>query len=303
MRGQRKESYSLTDLRGNVFRMDGSLFVLSAGNFGAPPTSYQTRKRYQATGESVLGYQISPRLLSFNLYNPTEERRSDYWAARAEVLAFIRSNRGRLTLTIGFANGNKRSIYVRPDSGLEFAPPEPDEGLQDYFDQAINLIAHDPIWFDPSAASVSPVAATNEEMAIPTMVPTPIGSSGDYFDTGALSYPGTWETYPRIVLDGPFNTATLRCIFMNATIQILSPCATGDSRIITLNPDELSVVDSEGNSKVTELSVDSNLMDFKIVPESELGAGESQSILCIMTGAVPGTSAFTLEYNERYYGI
>jgi hypothetical protein len=299
----RIENYTLTDSRGRVYRMDGSLFVLSAGNFGAPPTSYQTRKRFQAIGERVLGYQIAPRLLSFNLYKPSQERRSDYWAARAEVLAFIRANRGRLTLSVGFANGNKRSIYVRPDSGLEFAPPEADEGVQDYFDQAINLIAHDPIRFDPETSSLSPIASTSAETAVPTIVPTPIGSSGDYFDTGAIDYNGTWETYPTLTLQGPFNTATIVCDFMGATIQILSPCATGDSRIITLYPDELSVQDSAGNSKFTELSTDTNLLDFKLVPASELDTGEEQSIRCIMTGAVPGTSSFTVAYNERYYGI
>ena len=295
------ESYYIEDNFNNQFFIAGEWIALAPGNFGAPPIAYQVSQNYNQHGEKVLGYTLTPRIIALELYSPSAEDESDYFRKRADLLKFLRPDRAPFEFVVTRDNGDIFSLDVRPDTGLLFEPQPPEDGRPEHIDVVLTLVAHYPIWLRKDVTISSPAAISDDNTPVPTPIPTLIGLGGNLYTTGALTYNGTWETYPIITLTGAYTLAIITNTFNGVTIIMNAVIAGGVKRILTLDPNNLSIVDGDGVSKITELGQDSNLLDFTILP-TEVKNGVAQAI-DVRLEASDGSSAFKLEYNERYYGI
>lgn len=295
------ELHSLTTQDGNTLVLDGEVRFLTWGLYGAPPTNFQTSQGYKQHGVTELNYTLTPRRLSFELWNAPQTPRQAYWDMRSRLINFLRPNRGGpLTLTVLLPDGEKRSLVVRADPGLQF-PPEGEKnnwGVQ----ESLDFTAFDPIWFDPETDSFTPSASTDNSLVFPIDFPITFGTSGTQFDSGAFAYSGTWETFPRFTLTGPYNGAVIYHAGLEVTIYLSVPIGVGEQRILTLTPGAQSLVDGNGDNKFGELGPGSDLVNFRIAPEPEISGGINE-IQVTFNGGVVGQSAVTIDFNTRYFGI
>lgn len=280
-----------------------SLFAISYGNYGMPPVEYLTRRGYKQDGSTVIDYTVNDRSILITFYQVTACTREQYWQYRAALIDFFRPNRGgALTLLVREAGGNKRSLKIYAAPGFVFAPTAPDESgfvLQ----EAITFIAYDPIWYDPTTAVVALTGIAANQLVFPITFPIVFSPDGTTYST-SITYTGNWNSYPLITLDGPYSSATITNVSTGVSVVLFVPIAAGEQRVIDFTPGAQSVTDGNGNDRFGDLSPspNSNLVDFNIRPDPLVPNGVNV-IEVTLVGGLAGTSAVTIDYNERYIGI
>jgi len=304
------EVISLETRDGMKLPLKGAWLDFGFSNFGAAAIEWQSQTGYKRNGSRIIDYRLLERRFNVLLGgSEVNNQRYEYWNQRAELLNILRPNRGtghnELTLTISRLdeNGNpiKRAINCVYESGAEFEDFDEDSN-QFRVTAGLQFIANNPLWFNPASISLELVASTSEDLVFPITFPIIFGASGSVFATGALDYEGTWRAYPTITLEGPYESAQLVDNGTGATITMGVPISAGGSRIIRLSENGFEIVDNLGNSAFSELSSDSNLIDFYIPTVGQVISGGSQSITVTLVGG-DGSSGVTIDYDEMYYGI
>lgn len=271
---------------------------LAYGNYGAPPIEYKTRRGYKQDGETEIDYTVRARSLTIELWRAPACSRIEYWQNRAELHNFLRPNRGGpMEIILTTPDGEQRALKVRAQ-GPEF-PVDIDDNAW-HIDEAIEFIAYDPIWYDPTQTVYAAPSAIDSELVFPIDFPIWFGTGGSAFQADIV-YVGTWRSYPILTLTGPYTFATIENLATNVAIYLTVPVPAGETRIVNLTPGSLGIVDQNGNNKFGELGPDSDLVNFNLRPDPEVTDGE-QTIRAIMSEPGVGTS-FEIAYNERYYAL
>lgn len=280
---------------------DVDLNLQATGNFGAPPTEYQTRRGYRQDGVTEVGYNLLPRPITVSVYHPHTHDRAAYWDLRERLLNFLRPNRGGpLLYKVLRSDGSQRALTVRADPGLTY-PTQNNRNSWD-IEESITFIAHDPLWFDPTEATPTISSGSGDELSFPAHAPFEFGIVGVQFSTGTLDYAGTWKTYPTLTLVGPYTSCAIYNRITGASLGFTTNIIAGERRIVDLTPGNQSIVNSDGDNKFSELTPASNLIDFYI--QSELTEnGTALRLDAVFIGGTSGQSNFILEFYNRYFGI
>src|SRR5690606_4983432 len=143
------------------------------------------------------------------------------------------------------------SIIVRANPGMTF--PAATDNNNWNIQEAIELIAFNPVWFDTAATDLSFSASTQTELVFPITFPISFGTSNQQFTSGTITYTGTWYEYPIFTLTGPYTTAAIQHVETGATIFMSVAIPQGQQRIIDLTPGAQRVVDAAGNNRFAEL--------------------------------------------------
>lgn len=276
-------------------------FFRAYGNYGAPPTTFQTRRGYRQDGVTELTFNLEPRSVQISIYFPNLCSRQEYWDKRAEISNFFRPNRGGpLTLTLIQPDGTKRSLDVRADAGFTF-PPLPTETNAWNIDEVVTFTAFNPLWYDPADSETAIAYLADQHLVFPITFPIQFGAGGFTFET-SITYAGTWKAYPVITITGPYSTAIIRNAATGARIGMGVSVATGHTRIIDLTQGAQSIVDQNGVDRFGELSDFSDLVNWYIAPAPE-AAGGVNTIVGLFTDAVNPTTTLTVSFNARYFGV
>ena len=279
------------------YTLSGKWGVTSAINFGSPPIEYQTQDYFQADGQQVLNYRLQPRAMGISIVRDKSDDWSQYWTDREAILEALRPNYVSPTqMIITRSDGKRRALYIRPEPGLAFDSDDDSVSIN----QVMTLTAHDPVWFNPDSTSVSFSTSTDEDLIFPATFPIKFGNAGTTYDSGDLAYAGSWETFPILTLTGPYQTATITNLGIGVSLNLVTEIVDGETRTIDFRPSTRDVYDQDGNSAWSDLSVNSNLKDFKIQPTNLLTA--TQQISVVLTG-IDGNTAVSLTYNEKFYGF
>jgi hypothetical protein len=295
--------HSIITADGKEFHVpdEDNRFLFYAG-YGAPPIEYLTRRSYKQHGATKVDYLLSPRAVTVTLWKKPACSRIAYWQNRAAIHDLLRPNRGGSFLfVLTIPGGTKRAIYLDANPGATFTE-QPDNSWD--INETLEFIAYDPVWFDPDTVVSSPASAASADLVFPITFNTTritFGINGLQFNT-AIVYDGTWVTYPTITLTGPYTSASVMNITTGIRLTLNVAIAAGESRIITLNPQSLSVVDGTGADKFSDLGELTNLVDFNIRPDPEV-AGGIQTIQTLFLGAAAGVTTVRIAYNKRYFAI
>lgn len=304
------EVISIETVDGQKLPLKGAWLDFGFSGFGAAPIQWQSQTGYKRNGARVIDYRLTERRFTVVIgESELNAHRYEYWEARAEILDFLRPNRGdfnqlKLTLSRLDADGLpvKRAIYCFYNAGAEFEDFDSDSN-QFRVNVGLEFIAYDPLFFNPSAASLVLVATTQTDLIFPITFPILFGASGSLYDTGDLNYLGSWRAYPTITITGPYESAVLTNYGTGATITLGVPIGAAEQRIIRLMENSFEILDQDGLSVFSELSAGSNLIDFYIPPLGQVIAGGTQRITVNLIGGVESQSAVTIEYSEYFYGI
>jgi len=299
------ESYKLIKSNGDELNFDnGRYYLRSTGAFGNPPIKYSTQETYYADGEYVTNFNATPRALTLSLFaklGEHENKRTDYWDLRLEILRFLNPSAG--SLTFQFTNDN-HEIYeltnVYPTNGLSLGSNTYNEGRNDgTIVEDIQLTAYDPIWRkSPIVTTGSIVPDVDTSLIFPITFPITFGTSGVAI-TQNLTYNGTWRSYPKITLKGPYTTCLIENAATGSSIFLIEPILSSEYRIIDLtNPvSGFTVEDLNGNNKFSEVNIGSNFTNFYLEPEVD-----NNITITFLSGNDTDTRA-TIQYYERYLGI
>jgi hypothetical protein len=284
-----------------VFVPDEDIRFLVYGGFGAPDVNWITRKGYRQHGETEVDYLLDKRTISIRLWRSPACSRQQYWDNRLALHEFLRHNRnGPLTFVLREPDGAKRALTVRANPGLQF--PMPDAESNNWsVDDTIDFVAFDPIWFNPDLHSSYIATIINLNLVFPITFPIQFGSAS-IISSSSITYQGTWVSYPTITLFGPYTSAVVENVTTGIRIYLTVAIAGTERRIITLTPGSQSIVDGNGVNHFGDLGSNSNLVDFNLRPDPETPGGV-QIIQATFLGGITGTTAFQIDYQDRYFGI
>lgn len=296
---------SITTFDGKtLYFLDQQIRAQLYGGFGAPPTAYQTRRGYQQDGELEVYFTLSPRTVDLQIWYAPGIDRQKYWDNRNTLHEFFRPDRnGPMTLTLKQPNGNLRALVVRANPGLVF-PPTPVDNNSWNILEPLQLVAYDPLWFDPTQAVTTIAAGSDTNLVFPITFDSGhiiFGVSGAVSSL-TITYPGTWVTYPTITLTGPYSSVNVRNVQTSVSFTLNVAIAAGEQRIITLTPGMQQIVDAFGGNKFGELGPNSDLIDFNIRPDPMVTGGIN-TLQAQFVGGTIGQSSMKVAYYVKYFAL
>lgn len=281
--------------------MPGDVFTYEAlpGNFGAPPTNFITRAGYKQHGVTEIDYILAPRDFDIEFWRAPACDRQTYWQNRHDVLAYFRPNRnGQMTFTVQQPDGTQRALMVRATPGPQYAGESNNNNWN--IRERLSFTAFDPIWFNPVITTTAVVSTTSSDLVFPITFPIRFGASGLLF-IQAITYGGTWPSYPTLLLTGPYTSAIVTNLTTGVSIFFTVPILAGETRTLDLTPGAQSLVNQDGDDAFGDLGPLSNLVNFNLRPDPEV-AGGAQTIQAILyDGTI--ASGFTISYYDKYFGI
>lgn len=278
----------------------GETSLLAYGNLGAPPVNFITRRGYKQDGSTELDYHLEPRSWVLTLHHPVEcDDRNRYWELRQSLQEFFRPNRGGpLKFTLLTEARMVRSIYARATPGLLFPPVAADRN--DWaIEETVDLISFDPTFFDPETVELDLVGEPSTDLVFPITFPIVFGFEGAQFNADIV-YQGTWQAYPTITISGPYSQAYLEQMTSGAVIQLTRPIASGEKRILVLDPSRRSLKDENGDDQWGDLGP-SDVINWAIFENPIAPGGVNTLAIKIFNATVD--SGVTITYNTRYYSI
>jgi hypothetical protein len=250
---------------------------------GMPDIVHVAEEYVGQDGEVHLSAKLKKRFvnLKFQLVYDTE---AELWDARYALLEIVK------VLTIGFylritaPNGDVRQLDLRYSDSLGMLR-DLDQNLAQQ-KAVLQCVAHDPLLYDPDV-----IDTTNWDQ-------THIGDDEDVLN------PGSWETYPLIVIHGALANVTVENITSAETMKLdlgTYVLTTADEVMIYLAPGYKTITSTLNGNIISYLTSDSNLATWRLLTAPVAPAGVN-TIKVSGTGA-DGATHFMLEYYARYIGM
>jgi hypothetical protein len=296
----------------------GILFQEHADGFGLPPMHRFTQRGPQQHGETNRDFRLDPRIITL-IAGFARDCDAEVYAARQRLLGIFKPSNIPIKLRWDLSNGAVRQIDtfysgsltlplrsaaaggIRSQNQSGQTPIGSAGGV--YQRSAIELIAHDPTFYDPTLQTVT-LANTSfgDGLSVPLPVPFDVGASVLSLSQ-ALTYAGDWLSYPTIRLIGPLTSPVGTNVTTGEVLDFTgSSVPPGDFWDIDLSYGAKTVVDAAGANQLAALSDASDLATFHLAAASDASATLDNTITLTATG---GTSVSTLrlQYYHRFIGF
>lgn len=279
------------------------LLVTLPQGAGLPSIDWQTDDGFLIDREILRYFQLESRSISLQFY-ATLQNRAAYFAERARLLDVLKPNQSRdrnaVELTYVFTDGQGNSKAIKAVANTPtFANQTGDQWLEAQLNETLELECFDPVWFDPTATTVTMTqASASGYLVFPIVFPIQFGGGGTNFSS-VIAYEGSWSTYPTFIITGENQGWVLRHAGLN--IAIVYNRAMVANEQLTLDLADGTLVDADGNDRFLYLSPGSNLIDFKLYPDPELGSGLNGITLQGIGGSTDMT--VQIQYQNRYIGF
>jgi hypothetical protein len=276
---------------------------------GMPELDLITQQGPYQHGITILDYRLKPRIIQL-LHRRTTCGRKEYWAARSDIINFLRPNRRTNTRLLGklsktLPGGIVRNLDVFIQAGPKFVARNVDSWEETSIQETIIFIAQDPTWYDPVVNTIAWTLAGVDHLIFPITI---LPSGSDFIfgtdvidDSVTVMYTGTWIAYPTVTIVGPLDGMTLLNVSTGEMLHMDYNIPVGVTVTIGLQYGNKYVVDNNGNNLIGTLSEDSDLATFHVAPDPEVAGGNN---IFKVTGIHADVStAVRLSFNTRYIGI
>lgn len=250
--------------------------VVSADGLGLGPVRRLTERVPFQVGVRDVGHRFDARLLNFVIVSNSDSK-ADADAARDGLFWQLRPGDDAITLQCTRDDSELRQLSVHAVNVVDAADNESDRigAFQRY---ALQLMAAFPFWQHPTPGYWLVLGATDPESGgtdpnqtagyeVPTEVPSiTVESSGlDY--VFPVEYAGTADTYPLITIYGPASGVVIENATIAAFLSLPAlTIADGEYVEIDLSFDAKTVFADNGDNKIAELSTDSDIVSWRLVP-------------------------------------
>lgn len=285
---------------------DPGRFVIGFSGAGMPPFDYVTQRSPFQHGETVKDFFARPRVMQL-LTRENFCDRDGWWNGRTTLLDDLRPNR-QLTSTgstpgvLRFVrtDGSVRDIEVFIEEGPRFEPASAGTWDEWSFQEVLRFIAHNPIFFDPTQATLTFAIVLDSDLVFPITFPITFGS-GEVDLTSNITYLGSWEEFPIIAITGPLEDVRIDNLTTGEFIALDADVSAGRTVTIDLRPGFKTVTDDLGNNLIGIVSADSDLGTFHIAPDPEATNGINAMRL---QGQHPtGATSVVISFFTRFVGI
>lgn len=265
-------------------------WVMSSTGWGIPPIDYITQMGPFQHGATPRDLFLKPRVIQL-IIEQNFCNRDDYWVGRANLLNHIRPNRQAIATAMVpgqlrrlLSNGSVRDLDVFIRQGPQFEQ-QLGKWKEWGFRELLQFIAFNPVVYDPTQE-----AQANWNIPV-----------GNVDDTQNVTYLGTWEEYPCLIITGPLNNPIINNNTTGEVIDLNYNIPAGRVVTITLTYGLKTVVDDLGNNLIGTVTVVSDLATFHLAPDPEAALGVN-AIRLRGTLATAATD-FEIQWHTRYIGI
>lgn len=286
--------YELINVNNEILSFTNTdILINNLGGLGNPNITYQETKGFLANSVNVERFNLEPRQLTFELVTQLNRQTDliDFWDLRSELLRFFNPYLAPFKLRITLPDGTQyelREIY--PTNGLSYTNTPAFTSFA--INEPISVTAKNPVFYN--------VVDVTEELAAGTTLaelgfafPLVFDEEGNSY-VYTINYTGTWKTYPIITIENQYDSAVIN--YNGASITLSTGITDGESRIIDLTENNLSIVNENGDNKWDELQVTDNLVDFVILPFT------NETIEAVISNPSVNTT-ISIQYETTYIGI
>lgn len=287
------------------FNNDYDKFLLSFEGEGMPPINYITQTGPNQHGTTILDYRLQPRTIQW-LHKKNACDRQGYWESRGVLLDMLRPNRSVMwcpgKLVYKLPGNVVRYIDVAIQQGPNFSPRSLDAYDEFSFLETLRFLAPDPTFYDPTLVIVTALAGLiTDSLILPFTMPF-VFMVGIISFSGAITYVGTFATYPKIILTGPLQGVTIYNSAIDKTIKLNYSISGGEVVTIDLTYGYKTVTSSTGANLIGSIDDASSLTLFRI-ESAPIAPGGVNTITIDAFGAIAGVSSVVLQYYTKYIGI
>jgi hypothetical protein len=255
----------------------------SVDGLGMPDVVHVAEEYVGKDGEVHLSARLKKRFVNLK-FQMVEDNEADLWDARYDLLEIVKVLAAGFYLRIAAPNGDTRQLDLRYSDGLSLVRDLGSNLAQQM--AVLQCVAHDPLLYDPA-----PIA----------------GGPFDQYDIGNdvdVTNPGSWHTYPVIVIHGPLGNVLVENRTSAETMELdlgTYVLAANDEVTIDLTPGYKTIVSTLNGNIIAYLTNDSNLATWRLLTAPVAPAGVN-TIRVSGTGEGANT-AFLLDYYARYIGM
>lgn len=278
---------------------DGTLCnYVGQDGLGMAPTHRMRERGPQQAGVTDLGYLLDERYFRVFL-DVHGTSAADICNRRNTLLRILQGAADPVTLRFLRSNGDYRSIDADYIDGLSFSSAARIGFVER---AAVLMAAADPTFYDPAMVGVDFALAPGGAWAIPWVIPWPIGAAA-IDDIQAIVYSGSAPSHPIIYIGGPITNPVIENETTGERLDFTGySIVVGDTYTIDCRYGYKTVTDNAGNSKIAELTEDSDLSTFHLA--AAVDGTDSLTNTIRVTGInVTAVTNITMTYYQRYVGI
>lgn len=186
-----------------------------------------------------------------------------------------------LVLRRHLSNGEIRDLVVHIGEGPQF-DDQPDGWRENSFRELIRFVAYHPVMYDPT-------------MRIQTYL---IGT-GDISVSENITYDGTWEEHPTLVITGPLHEPMITNEDTGDLIALTYDIPDGDT--VTIDCSQLTIKDNHNQNLLGMLTPESSLATFRMEADPVVAGGVNS--IAIMGHGAGANTDFEVRYYRRFVGI
>lgn len=296
----------------------GILYQEHGDGFGLPPHHRFTQRGPQQHGATNRDFRLDPRPLTL-VAGFARLCEADVYAARRMLLDIFKPSNTPIQLRWDLADGSVRQIDVFYEGSMTLPLRAPTAGGIRSSNQsgqtpigraggvyqrtAIELIAEDPTFYDPTVHVASLVSGfVGSGLPVPLTVPVAIGSAV-FNSTLVIPYAGDWLSYPVITILGPFSDPIITNVITGEILNLTGiSIPPGETWTIDLAYGAKTVSDGNGANQLAAVSIDSDLGTWHLAAAPDASSVFPNVILVTGTNAT-GQSVVTFRYYDRFIGF
>lgn len=277
--------------------------VISLDGDGIPPINYITQHGPYQHGQTIIDYFLQPRTIQVVLRANGRSRTDWYWIKKLLVDA-LRPNR---TPGMGapqpgvlrryMPNGKWIDLDVVAAKGPGFTARNLSNWDEWSFQETIQFIAHNPIYYNPVPHALAFSNPINQ-LVFPVTFPILFGALDV---TQNVTYLGDWMEFPSITVSGPLLNPTIVNVSTGEKLSLNYSLPVGRHLTYTLPYNLKQVLLDDGTSLAPYLTNDSSMATFHLAPNPEVDGGVN-AIHVYGNGTAAG-SAISMSWHDRYIAL
>lgn len=287
-------------VNGTTYSLDDktNFYVLGHTGTGMMPVRRLEERGPLQNGVTDRGFRLDERTIILSMGISGSDL-SDFYSKRTSLLTIMkpRNTAGILRFTLGSTIRQIDAHYVGDALGF-------DDSARQYLWQRVGIALKcpDPRWYDPTVHAVTfNLGGGSDAFTVPYEVPYKMGASTIDLDK-TITYVGSVRSYPTIRITGPITNPVIthngtgyKLDFTGTTI------AAGDWYEIDLGYGENTIKDKSGASVLDNLSDDSDLVEFAILPAPDLAGGVNS--INVSGSSINESTKIDVNYYDMYIGI
>lgn len=276
---------------------------------GLPDPEYDTTRGPFQHGFNVLGMREPQREIDLTLrWNACS--RDEFWDMRHSLINFLRPNRTDINnsspgvLRRVLSNGEIFDLDCYLTKGPLWKYPR---GWDHWsVQESLKFTAFNPILYNPTTKSQLVqdfTPAVDPDIIIPLEFEFIFGETSPSITKAiTINYLGNWESFPAIIITGPYEGITIQHQTTLAKVALSGYSSpAGETTTIDLTYGRKTILTNSGVSLLGYVTNDSDLSAFSIQPEPEVAGGVNIFDVVVISGSAD--TLVQMQYKDRYIGI